>query len=158
MIILANPNFFPNFALKIIGQKPRDSSLSFNKSRQTASSVQLRSRPGSIHREEIHGFSLLTFLLHVLPNLGIPELNGALTNNVLLVKIEGPGAGIPSRIICLLLKGFVQTPLLIKQPMGKIIYKTRISPLSGRLRSAFRASVDKVAPRVVQKRHEIQSF
>ena len=32
-------------------------------------------------------------------------------NNVLLVKIEGPGAGIPSIIIYLLLKGFLQTPL-----------------------------------------------
>jgi hypothetical protein len=40
-------------------------------------------------------------------------------NNVLLVKIEGPGAGIPSIIIYLLLKGFLQTPLLINQPMGK---------------------------------------
>jgi len=40
-------------------------------------------------------------------------------NNVLLVKIEGPGAGIPSIIIYLLLKGVVQTPLLINQPIGK---------------------------------------
>ena len=39
--------------------------------------------------------------------------------NVLLVKIEGPGAGIPSIIIYLLLNGFVQPPLLINQPMGK---------------------------------------
>ena len=40
-------------------------------------------------------------------------------NNVLLVKIDGPGAGIPSIIIYPLLKGFLQTPLLINQPMGK---------------------------------------
>jgi len=36
----------------------------------------------------------------------------------LLVKIEGPGAGIPSIIIYLLLKGFLQTPPLINKPMG----------------------------------------
>ena len=41
------------------------------------------------------------------------------TEDVLLVKIEGPGAGIPSIIIYLLLKGFLQTPLLINQPVGK---------------------------------------
>jgi len=40
-------------------------------------------------------------------------------HNVLLVKIEGPGAGIPSIIISLLFKGFLQTPLLLNQPMGK---------------------------------------
>jgi len=33
-------------------------------------------------------------------------------NNVLFVKIEGPGAGIPAIIIYLLLKGFLQTALL----------------------------------------------
>ena len=38
---------------------------------------------------------------------------------VLLVEIEGPGAGIPSVIIYLLLKGFLQSPLFINQPMGK---------------------------------------
>ena len=41
------------------------------------------------------------------------------TKNVPWVKIEGPGAGIPSIIIYLSLKGFVQTPLLINQPKGK---------------------------------------
>jgi len=51
---------------------------------------------------------------------GAAELSGSeAINNVLLVKIEEPGAGIPSIIIYLLLKGFLQTPLLINQPMGK---------------------------------------
>ena len=44
---------------------------------------------------------------------------GCANTGDLLVKIEGPGAGIPSIIICLLLKGFLQTTLLINQPMGK---------------------------------------
>ena len=35
-----------------------------------------------------------------------------------MVKIEGPGAGIPSIIIYLLLKRFLQTPPLINKPMG----------------------------------------
>ena len=40
-------------------------------------------------------------------------------NNVLLVKIEGPGAGIPSIIIETCCERGKQTPLLINQPMGK---------------------------------------
>ena len=41
------------------------------------------------------------------------------TNNVILEKIGLGRLGIPSIIIDLLLKGFVQTPLFINQPMGK---------------------------------------
>ena len=54
-------------------------------------------------------------------------------NNVLLVKIDGPGAGIPSIIIYPLLKGFLQTPLLINQPMGKGHLCSKIPSMSRRV-------------------------
>ena len=85
------------------------------------------------------------------------------TNNVLLVKIDGPG--IPYIIIYLLLKGFVLTPLLINQPVGKgHLWNPRWSPqhLAGsphgsRPRWAkllpSRCSVPRCAARGGRKRH-----
>ena len=51
--------------------------------------------------------------------ISLPEGNGI--NNVLLVEIEGPGAGIPYINIYhhLPLKVNLQSPLFINQPMGK---------------------------------------